>query len=181
MTSREWVIPRARSPDASQPLTRRRPGRKAQNRAAQRAFQGDEPRRVGELEEQLEEQKDEHDQLVRDLQERISHLELESQALQSRCQWLEGQLEQERMAKGTTGRNWEDDRQQPSSTGSESLGAQSTVLPRLPQPAQPDLAVSSPLETAKTKMRPASLSPRSYRPTKKWATPSTSAAARRFT
>ncbi|KAK3328276.1 hypothetical protein B0T19DRAFT_186231 [Cercophora scortea] len=112
MTSKEWVIPPrpkpGRKPATDTPPTKR----KAQNRAAQRAFRERRAARVGELEEQLDEQKEDHDRIVREMQDRISHLEIESQTLQSRCQWLESMLEKERQGRGDIGRNW-DDAQQP--------------------------------------------------------------------
>ncbi|KAK3942570.1 AP-1-like transcription factor [Diplogelasinospora grovesii] len=106
MTSKEWVIPPrpkpGRKPATDTPPTKR----KAQNRAAQRAFRERRAARVGELEEQLEEQKEEHERTVQEMQQRISHLEIETQTLQSRCQWLEAQLEKERQ-----GRSWDNTQQ----------------------------------------------------------------------
>lgn len=96
MTSKEWVIPPrpkpGRKPATDTPPTKR----KAQNRAAQRAFRERRAARVGELEDQLEEQKEEHDRVVRELQGRISHFEVEVQNLHSRCRWLEDMLEKEK-------------------------------------------------------------------------------------
>ncbi|KAK4239387.1 hypothetical protein C8A03DRAFT_14210 [Achaetomium macrosporum] len=107
MTSKEWVIPPrpkpGRKPATDTPPTKR----KAQNRAAQRAFRERRAARVGELEEQLEEEKASHNRMVRELQERISHLEVETQALQSRCQWLESMLEKERQGRGSMVANWD--------------------------------------------------------------------------
>jgi len=95
MTTKEWVIPPrpkpGRKPATDTPPTKR----KAQNRAAQRAFRERRAARVGELEEQLDEQKEGHDRVVREMQDRITHLEVETQTLQSRCQWLETMLEKE--------------------------------------------------------------------------------------
>ncbi len=145
MTTREWVIPPrpkpGRKPATDTPPTKR----KAQNRAAQRAFRERRAARVGELEEQLDDQKDEHDRTVKELQDRINHLELESQALHSRCQWLEGQLEQERLIKGTTVGSWVDDQQSPS-TGDTNLGpvAVTSSQHALQHTSPPGLAVSSP-------------------------------------
>ncbi|KAK1825805.1 hypothetical protein QBC39DRAFT_39064 [Podospora conica] len=105
MTSKEWVIPPrpkpGRKPATDTPPTKR----KAQNRAAQRAFRERRAARVGELEEQLDEQKEEHDKVVQELQERISHLEIETQTLMSRCQWLEGMLEKERLERNEGPKN----------------------------------------------------------------------------
>ncbi|KAK4464796.1 hypothetical protein QBC42DRAFT_36509 [Cladorrhinum samala] len=116
MTSKEWVIPPrpkpGRKPATDTPPTKR----KAQNRAAQRAFRERRAARVGELEEQLEEQKEEHDRIVREMQERIDHLEIERQTLQSRCQSLEEQLERERQGRDSVSApSWDNSRLAPSS------------------------------------------------------------------
>lgn len=106
MTTKEWVIPPrpkpGRKPATDTPPTKR----KAQNRAAQRAFRERRAARVGELEEQLLEQKDEHERTLGDLQERVSHLEAENQSLQSRCEWLQGLLEKERQSRDSVPRAW---------------------------------------------------------------------------
>ncbi|KAL2122242.1 hypothetical protein VTJ04DRAFT_2697 [Mycothermus thermophilus] len=107
MTTKEWVIPPrpkpGRKPATDTPPTKR----KAQNRAAQRAFRERRAARVGELEEQLEEEKENHERAVRELQERINHLELETQTLQSRCQMLEALLEKERQSRAATMTSWD--------------------------------------------------------------------------
>ncbi|KAL2163021.1 hypothetical protein VTH06DRAFT_6857 [Thermothelomyces fergusii] len=107
MTSKEWVIPPrpkpGRKPATDTPPTKR----KAQNRAAQRAFRERRAARVGELEEQLEQDRLKHERTVRELQERISHLEIETQTLQSRCRWLESMLERERQGRDNLPGDWE--------------------------------------------------------------------------
>ncbi|KAF3771360.1 hypothetical protein M406DRAFT_349669 [Cryphonectria parasitica EP155] len=96
MTSKEWVIPPrpkpGRKPATDTPPTKR----KAQNRAAQRAFRERRAARVGELEEQLEAEKEEHESSQRALQEKVHRLEMDAQALQSRCEVLENMLDKER-------------------------------------------------------------------------------------
>jgi hypothetical protein len=96
MTSREWVIPPrpkpGRKPATDTPPTKR----KAQNRAAQRAFRERRAARVGELEEQLDQQKAIHDKDENDLKDKIRGLELELQSFRSRCLLLENMLERER-------------------------------------------------------------------------------------
>lgn len=96
MTSREWVIPPrpkpGRKPATDTPPTKR----KAQNRAAQRAFRERRAARVGELEEQLDQQKEEHDKQEIELKDRVRELELEVQSFRSRCLLLEDMLEKER-------------------------------------------------------------------------------------
>ncbi|KAI0471476.1 hypothetical protein GGR56DRAFT_73242 [Xylariaceae sp. FL0804] len=96
ITSKEWVIPPrpkpGRKPATDTPPTKR----KAQNRAAQRAFRERRAARVGELEEQLEEKREEHDRAQQDLQNQVQGLEAEVQSLRSRCVSLEDMLEKER-------------------------------------------------------------------------------------
>ena len=89
MTSKEWVIPPrpkpGRKPATDTPPTKR----KAQNRAAQRAFRERRAARVGELEEQLDEQKEDAERTEVGLRERIRVLELELQNLRGKCAALE--------------------------------------------------------------------------------------------
>ncbi|KAM0328820.1 hypothetical protein ACHAQA_005235 [Verticillium albo-atrum] len=96
MTSKEWVIPPrpkpGRKPATDTPPTKR----KAQNRAAQRAFRERRAARVGELEEQLDEIKEAHDKKEADSKDRIHELEMEVQSYKSRCDVLETMLERER-------------------------------------------------------------------------------------
>ncbi|RKU45096.1 hypothetical protein DL546_001041 [Coniochaeta pulveracea] len=104
MTSKEWVIPPrpkpGRKPATDTPPTKR----KAQNRAAQRAFRERRAARVGELEDQLDQEREDHEKEKRELQEKIHQLEAMSETLRARCQWLEGTLEKERLdhARGIT-------------------------------------------------------------------------------
>ncbi|KAJ9134296.1 BZIP transcription factor [Pleurostoma richardsiae] len=122
MTSKEWVIPPrpkpGRKPATDTPPTKR----KAQNRAAQRAFRERRAARVGELEEQLEAEKEEHDKVEQELRERMRSLELESEGLRTRCQMLENMLNHERTERGkvtaeleTVRRKWNEE------TGSQRL------------------------------------------------------------
>lgn len=96
MTSREWIIPPrpkpGRKPATDTPPTKR----KAQNRAAQRAFRERRAARVGELEEQLQQQKDEQGKTEGEMKEKIRGLEMELQSFRSRCLLLESMLERER-------------------------------------------------------------------------------------
>ncbi|CAI4210524.1 unnamed protein product [Parascedosporium putredinis] len=96
MTTKEWIVPPrpkpGRKPATDTPPTKR----KAQNRAAQRAFRERRAARVGELEEQLDEQRDEHDKVERDLKDKIRVLELDLQSFRSKCSLLENLLERER-------------------------------------------------------------------------------------
>ena len=90
LTSKEWVVPPrpkpGRKPATDTPPTKR----KAQNRAAQRAFRERRAARVGELEEQLKEIEDQNEEDHERLRSNISELE---QSLE-RCQadlstWVE--------------------------------------------------------------------------------------------
>jgi hypothetical protein len=106
MTTKEWVIPPrpkpGRKPATDTPPTKR----KAQNRAAQRAFRERRAARVGELEEQIEEIREEHQKEEIDLKAKVSQLEAEVQRfngeLQSwrlRCDTLDRIAEYERNKK----------------------------------------------------------------------------------
>lgn len=96
MTSKEWIIPPrpkpGRKPATDTPPTKR----KAQNRAAQRAFRERRAARVGELEEQLDLQKEDFDVKEVDYKEKIRSLELDLQSFRSRCMLLENMLDRER-------------------------------------------------------------------------------------
>ncbi|KAL7791459.1 basic leucine zipper transcription factor domain-containing protein [Trichoderma ceciliae] len=96
MTSKEWVIPPrpkpGRKPATDTPPTKR----KAQNRAAQRAFRERRAARVGELEEMLDDHKKLQDSREKELTEKIHTLELDVQSFRSRCLLLESMLERER-------------------------------------------------------------------------------------
>ncbi|KAF4453006.1 bzip transcription factor [Fusarium austroafricanum] len=96
MTSKEWVIPPrpkpGRKPATDTPPTKR----KAQNRAAQRAFRERRAARVGELEEQLDQQREVQEKHESELKDKIHELELDVQSFRSRCMLLENMLERER-------------------------------------------------------------------------------------
>ncbi|KAI1871608.1 hypothetical protein JX265_005594 [Neoarthrinium moseri] len=100
ITSKEWVIPPrpkpGRKPATDTPPTKR----KAQNRAAQRAFRERRAARVGELEELLDEQRQEHERVERDLHEHIQGMDTEVHNLRDRCSALEGLLDKERAERG---------------------------------------------------------------------------------
>ncbi|KAK7432338.1 hypothetical protein QQZ08_000900 [Neonectria magnoliae] len=96
MTSKEWVIPPrpkpGRKPATDTPPTKR----KAQNRAAQRAFRERRAARVGELEEQLDAQREVHEKQESEFKDKIHELELDVQSFRSRCMLLENMLDRER-------------------------------------------------------------------------------------
>jgi hypothetical protein len=98
LTSKEWVIPPrpkpGRKPATDTPPTKR----KAQNRAAQRAFRERRAARVGELEEQLKQIEDENEQEQDHLKATVDKLEKEVEKYRSElAQWVERcqQLEKE--------------------------------------------------------------------------------------
>ncbi|SLM35039.1 bzip transcription factor [Lasallia pustulata] len=103
LTNRKWVIPPlpkpGRKPATDTPPTKR----KAQNRAAQRAFRQRRAAKVGELEEQMkiieQEDKQEQDQLkseIERLQAEVEKYRGELFAWRDRCQRLEKELELKR-------------------------------------------------------------------------------------
>ncbi|KAJ5463224.1 bZIP transcription factorbZIP-1 [Penicillium sp. IBT 31633x] len=106
ITSKEWVIPPrpkpGRKPATDTPPTKR----KAQNRAAQRAFRERRAARVSELEEQMKEIEDGHDIQVASLQQQIGNLSSEIDQCREemgwwrdRCHALEKEVSIERSAK----------------------------------------------------------------------------------
>lgn len=106
ITSRDWVIPPrpkpGRKPATDTPPTKR----KAQNRAAQRAFRERRAARVQELEEQIKEIEDGHEVRVAALTEQISNLSREVEQCREEMNWwrdrshsLEKEVSIERSAK----------------------------------------------------------------------------------
>ena len=97
MTTKEWVVPPRPKP-GRKPATDTPPSkRKAQNRAAQRAFRERRAARVNELEEQIEEQREEYERIEQELRKRARGLEAELQTFKAKCVMLEGMLERERV------------------------------------------------------------------------------------
>ncbi|PBP24940.1 bZIP transcription factor HapX [Diplocarpon rosae] len=105
-TRKEWIIPPrpkpGRKPATDTPPTKR----KAQNRAAQRAFRERRAARVGELEEQLDEVTNDHQRRESDLRNKIGKLEAdierfsgEVQSWRVRCDTLDRIAEYERKEK----------------------------------------------------------------------------------
>jgi TolA-binding protein len=90
LTSREWVIPPRPKP-GRKPATDTPPSkRKAQNRAAQRAFRERRAARVNELEDQIKQIEDDNDKEADSLRTQISHLEKEVEQYRSDLiQWVE--------------------------------------------------------------------------------------------
>ncbi|KAI9740402.1 MAG: hypothetical protein M1834_004982 [Cirrosporium novae-zelandiae] len=102
VTSREWVVPPrpkpGRKPATDTPPTKR----KAQNRAAQRAFRERRAAKIGELEGCIDEIKEKHENEKFEFESKISGLEGQVRRLhdeisfwQHRCQALGGNLEEE--------------------------------------------------------------------------------------
>ncbi|EEP78998.1 predicted protein [Uncinocarpus reesii 1704] len=106
VTSREWVIPPrpkpGRKPATDTPPTKR----KAQNRAAQRAFRERRAARVGELEEQIKNIEEENDKKEALMKVRINTLSKQLEDCRNeilwwkkRCQTLENDVSAERNSK----------------------------------------------------------------------------------
>ncbi|KAJ5148972.1 hypothetical protein N7448_000550 [Penicillium atrosanguineum] len=106
ITTKEWVIPPrpkpGRKPATDTPPTKR----KAQNRAAQRAFRERRAARVQELEEQMKEIEDGHDIRIAAFTEQVSNLSREVEQCREeigwwrdRCHSLEKEVSIERSAK----------------------------------------------------------------------------------
>ncbi|EAW14711.1 bZIP transcription factor HapX [Aspergillus clavatus NRRL 1] len=106
ITTKEWVIPPrpkpGRKPATDTPPTKR----KAQNRAAQRAFRERRAARVNELEDQIKKIEDEHDIHIAAFKEQIGNLSCEVEQCRSemtwwrdRCHTLEKEVSVERSAK----------------------------------------------------------------------------------
>jgi hypothetical protein len=100
MTSKEWKIPPRPKPGRKPAMDTPPTKRKAQNRAAQRAFRERRAARIGELEDKLEEQKEDHEKEERSLVEQIQAATKEVEALRARCLMLEGMLSTEREVRG---------------------------------------------------------------------------------
>ncbi|KAG4438891.1 hypothetical protein IFR05_005626 [Cadophora sp. M221] len=106
VTRKEWIIPPrpkpGRKPATDTPPTKR----KAQNRAAQRAFRERRAARVGELEEQLDEVKEDNQKRESDLRNKIGKLEADIERFSGeihswrvRCDTLDRIAEYERKEK----------------------------------------------------------------------------------
>lgn len=106
ITRKEWIIPPrpkpGRKPATDTPPTKR----KAQNRAAQRAFRERRAARVGELEEQLEETKEEQQKRETLMREKIVRLEADVERFSGevnnwrvRCETMDRMYEYERREK----------------------------------------------------------------------------------
>jgi len=97
---------------------------------------------VGELEEQLEEQRAEHEGVERELREKIRSLEMETQTLKTRCQVLENVLERERMERArVSGQQWNGDARPRNSSlpsASVSLATPNPAHPRSQAQRYPD-------------------------------------------
>ncbi|KAJ8057885.1 hypothetical protein OCU04_013067 [Sclerotinia nivalis] len=161
MTTKEWVIPPrpkpGRKPATDTPPTKR----KAQNRAAQRAFRERRAARVGELEEQLEEAKEDQQRRENDMRLKITRLEAdvtrfngELQSWKLRCETLDRIAEYEKRGKETALKELAYLRNGFQSTSTDAVplpprrNRQSTqTLPSLPQQQQspfvPELEIPS--------------------------------------
>ncbi|CAG8972140.1 hypothetical protein HYALB_00008146 [Hymenoscyphus albidus] len=145
ITKKEWVIPPrprpGRKPATDTPPTKR----KAQNRAAQRAFRERRAARVGELEEQLEETKEEQQRREADLRAKIVRLEAdverfngELQSWRLRCDTLDRIADYERREKEAAQFELSYLR-----NGSQTTGTDAVPLPPR-RPRQPEQHVPTP-------------------------------------
>lgn len=161
MTSKEWTIPPrpkpGRKPATDTPPTKR----KAQNRAAQRAFRERRAARVGELEDQLEEAKEAQEKRENDMRNKIIRLEAdvhrfsnEVQSWKVRSNMLERMAEYERVEKDAALRELSYIRNGALTTGTDAVplpprrNRQPVPIPRaveqLQHPSPPAEASSSP-------------------------------------
>ncbi|KAJ5831921.1 hypothetical protein N7474_000232 [Penicillium riverlandense] len=135
VTSKEWVIPPrpkpGRKPATDTPPTKR----KAQNRAAQRAFRERRAARVCELEEQIKDIEDSHDNRVAGLNEQIDNLSREVEQCREEMNWwrdrshaLEKEVSVERSAKEALVREFR------SSLTGPNAGKSSTIPDSVPLP-----------------------------------------------
>ena len=106
-TNKEWVVPPrpkpGRKPAADTPPTKR----KAQNRAAQRAFRERRAARVGDLEEQMKQMEEEDEKEQAELRGRIMQLETEVEKWREKYQELETSCARERDSREIAGRELE--------------------------------------------------------------------------
>lgn len=95
-TSKEWIVPPrpkpGRKPATDTPPTKR----KAQNRAAQRAFRERRAARVGELEEQIQQIEEQDNREIKSLQNTVEGLERELQVWMEKYRTLERRVEYEK-------------------------------------------------------------------------------------
>ncbi|KAL1860199.1 hypothetical protein Plec18170_002149 [Paecilomyces lecythidis] len=133
ITTKEWVIPPrpkpGRKPATDTPPTKR----KAQNRAAQRAFRERRAARVGELEEQIKQIEDENAAREDGFKEQISNLSTEVEQCRNeitwwkdRCHALEKEVAVERNAKEALAKEMR-------SAGSSDRAAAPDVVPLPPR------------------------------------------------
>jgi hypothetical protein len=124
LTSKEWVIPPRPKP-GRKPATDTPPSkRKAQNRAAQRAFRERRAARVNELEDQIKQIEDDNDKETDALQAKVVHLEKEVEyyradvrAWADRCRRLEAELNDLRSARAQVSNDSRSDPQGDTSVG----------------------------------------------------------------
>ncbi|KAK4944367.1 hypothetical protein LTR10_016253 [Elasticomyces elasticus] len=128
LTSKEWVIPPrpkpGRKPATDTPPTKR----KAQNRAAQRAFRERRAARVGELEEQLKQIEDEHEHEEEVLKRTVDKLEKEVEQYRAdlanwvdRCRRLENELVALRSSTASSLKHGESGRDKPSAVADTAI------------------------------------------------------------
>ncbi|KAL4903492.1 hypothetical protein BDW74DRAFT_156485 [Aspergillus multicolor] len=148
VTSKEWVIPPrpkpGRKPATDTPPTKR----KAQNRAAQRAFRERRAARVNELEDQIKCIEDEHDIHVATFKEQISNLTREVEQCRTemgwwrdRCHSLEKEVSVERAARETLVKEFRSSLPDKNTSSTDAV----PLPPRAPKRARVEVEKSSPV------------------------------------
>ncbi|KAI9863636.1 MAG: hypothetical protein M1813_003659 [Trichoglossum hirsutum] len=106
VTQKEWVVPPRPKPGRKPAVDNPQTKRKAQNRAAQRAFRERRAARVGELEERIREMEEEDAARMKEMEVQVSRLQHDVErfkgevvAWKERCEVLDRSLEQERKEK----------------------------------------------------------------------------------
>ncbi|RDW93163.1 bZIP transcription factor HapX [Aspergillus mulundensis] len=148
VTSKEWVIPPrpkpGRKPATDTPPTKR----KAQNRAAQRAFRERRAARVNELEDQIKCIEDEHEIHVATFKEQISNLTREVEQCRTemgwwrdRCHALEKEVSVERAARETLVKEFRSSLPDKNTSSTDAV----PLPPRAPKRARLEVEKSSPI------------------------------------
>ncbi|KAL4812799.1 hypothetical protein BDW67DRAFT_169339 [Aspergillus spinulosporus] len=149
VTSKEWIIPPrpkpGRKPATDTPPTKR----KAQNRAAQRAFRERRAARVSELEEQIKCIEDDHEIHVATFKEQIANLSREVEQCRTemgwwrdRCHALEKEVSVERAARETLVKELRSSLPEKHTSGTDAV----PLPPRSSRPSHMEVEKSSPAD-----------------------------------
>ena len=142
VTSKEWVIPPRPKPGRKPAMDTPPTKRKAQNRAAQRAFRERRAARVGELEDQMKQIEDENEAYMTELREQVDSLTREVEQSKRQMAWWRDRchaLEKER--------DIANDGSQRSSRSSNNSGSNGSIMSsdrqQMPSPRRPSMQTSS--------------------------------------